>query len=471
MTQPTHSEPSAPPRGPVSPPGRPPRGPARTFTVLGLVVGGIGLVLGLACLAAGVGDGDGSRLLAGAGFILGGAAAGAALLAAGWLAGQMERVSMELRVIARRVDARVPAPSAPSGPETAPAQPEPPGGHEAVIEAIEQLRAEILLPDEQRRERAARAAAARIGEMAALAGEELADGRLDAAEARLAELGVAGAGEEQLSPLRAQLAAAAVKQAEESIVSGQLEQARRCMDQIARLAPDHAQLGTLRERVLTFFAERADRAVLAGDFRRAEDWIDELAQARPDDPRIVELRSRMQRAQAGAVAMEFTKQKKYVEDMLAVAEYDRAEAAVDSMVERLGLTEEIQAFAALVKGEAAAFREEQRRRMLAEVRQYAEGRQWRKALDAARELSAEHPQSHQAEEVRGMLLLLEENARIEEVRQLRDRIADLIERKRFAEAVEVAEDVIHRFPDTQAAGQLAREIDKLRKRAGMNDLL
>ncbi|MCY2924132.1 MAG: hypothetical protein NT031_01610, partial [Planctomycetota bacterium] len=67
--------------------------------------------------------------------------------------------------------------------------------------------------------------------------------------------------------------------------------------------------------------------------------------------------------------------------------------------------------------------------------------------------------------------VIEENARIEEVRQLRDRIADLIERKRFAEAVEAAEDVIHRFPDTQVAGQLTREIDKLRRRAGMDDLL
>ncbi|MCY2925987.1 MAG: hypothetical protein NT031_11215, partial [Planctomycetota bacterium] len=82
-----------------------------------------------------------------------------------------------------------------------------------------------------------------------------------------------------------------------------------------------------------------------------------------------------------------------------------------------------------------------------------------------------HPRSHQAEEIQPTMLRREENARIEEVRELRDRVADLIERKRFGEAVEVAEDLIHRFPDTQVAGQLTREIDKLRKRAGMNDLL
>ncbi|MCY2929355.1 MAG: tetratricopeptide repeat protein [Planctomycetota bacterium] len=176
-------------------------------------------------------------------------------------------------------------------------------------------------------------------------------------------------------------------------------------------------------------------------------------------------------AQAGLAAVEFAKLQKTVEDMMAVADYDRAEAAVESMIERLGVTEETKAFADSVRSEASAFREEQRGRMLAEVRQYAESRQWRRALDAARELVSEHPRSRQAEEVRPTILLLEENARIEEVRELRDRVADLIERKRFAEAVEVAEDLIHRFPDTQVAGQLTREIDKLRKRAGMNDLL
>ena len=60
---------------------------------------------------------------------------------------------------------------------------------------------------------------------------------------------------------------------------------------------------------------------------------------------------------------------------------------------------------------------------------------------------------------------LKDNARIEEVRQLRDQIRDLIGRRRFAEAVRVSEELIRRFPDTQAANELRSQIDRLRARA------
>ncbi|MEI7834783.1 MAG: hypothetical protein WCK05_00055 [Planctomycetota bacterium] len=467
MTQATQSDPHRPAQGQAPSDARAVQGLARTLAVLGAVVGGMGVALAFVCLATGLPDLNAAWLAAGAGFLLVGMASGVTLWVVGRLAGTMAWLSLEIGERTRRVEVHSPAPPDPATPPQAHRTED----HQSVLEAIEQLRADVLLTDEQRRARAARTAAARVVEGAARFREELADGRLEAAEEKFAELAAIGASEEQIAPLQSELVAALVRQAEESIMGGQLEQARRCMEQIARLTPGHEQLSSLRDRLLTFFAERADRAILGGDFRRGQDWIDEFAQAGPDDLRIVELRSRLRQARAGVMAGEFARQKKCVEDMLAVADYDHAEIAAEDMIDRMGANDEVKAFVAQVKGEATAFREEQRRRMLAEMRQYAESRQWRKALDAARELAAEHPQSRQAEEVRGMLQRIEENARIEEVRQLRDRIADLIERKRFAEAVEVAEDVIDRFPDTQAAGQLAREIDKLRKRAGTNDLL
>lgn len=392
---------------------------ARGLVLLGALVGGLGLAAGLACVTEGLGELSAAWLAAGAGFVLLGLAGGTSLWAAGRLAGRLASLSLEVGELARRIETH--APVAPTWPAPAPA------GNQAILDAIEKLRGEVLLTDEQRRERSAQTAAMRTAHLVARFGEELADGRLEAAAESLGELSALGAPAEQISDLKG--------------------------------------------RILTFFAERADRAILAGDFRRGQDWIAELVSARGDDPRIGELRSRLQRGQAALAAGEFACQKKTVEDMLALADYERAERAVEAMVDALGETDEIRAFVVQVKGEAAAFREEQLKRMLAEVRQYAEARQWRKALEAAREVIREHARTRQAEEVRGMMPLIEENARIEEVRQLRDRIADLIERKRFGEAVETAQDVIRRFPDTQAAAQLTREIDKLRKRAGMDDLL
>ncbi|MCY2924131.1 MAG: hypothetical protein NT031_01605, partial [Planctomycetota bacterium] len=323
-------------------------GLAKALAGMGALVGVLALAVAVGCMALWLSESNLVWLVVGAGFLLLGLAGGVGLWAAGRMAAQMARVSLEMGQIARRVEAHTPAAPAPIVTEYAPA-PAMHGteDHQAILDAIEQLRGEVLLTDEQRRDRSTRLAAARVAEAAARFDEDLADGRLEAAQERVSELAALGASPEQVS--------------------------------------------ILRDRVLTFFAERADRAILAGDFRRGQDWIDELAQARPDDRRVVELGTRLREAQASLSAVEFAKQKKYVEDMLAVADYDRAENAVEALVDRLGETEEIKAFAEMVKGEAAAFREEQRRRMLAEVRQFAEARQWRKALGAARDLASEHP--------------------------------------------------------------------------------
>ncbi len=56
------------------------------------------------------------------------------------------------------------------------------------------------------------------------------------------------------------------------------------------------------------------------------------------------------------------------------------------------------------------------------------------------------------------------NAHFEEARTLRDRIGDLIKRKRYSEAVEIAEDLIRRFPNTRVAKQLRALLPDLKRR-------
>ena len=64
-----------------------------------------------------------------------------------------------------------------------------------------------------------------------------------------------------------------------------------------------------------------------------------------------------------------------------------------------------------------------------------------------------------------MLPTIQDNARIEEVREIRDQIRDLINRRRYGEAVEAAEAVVRRFPDTRAAIELGRQLNRLRELA------
>ena len=99
------------------------------------------------------------------------------------------------------------------------------------------------------------------------------------------------------------------------------------------------------------------------------------------------------------------------------------------------------------------------------MQRHAEARRWRAALGAAERFIEAFPGSADAEAVRAMLSTIQDNARLEEVREIRDHIRDLIERRRYAEAVQAAEDVIRRFPDTRAAGELGRQLGRLRELA------
>ena len=93
------------------------------------------------------------------------------------------------------------------------------------------------------------------------------------------------------------------------------------------------------------------------------------------------------------------------------------------------------------------FHGERRERMYREIERNAEARHWRAALEAARNFIQAFPKCVDADAIRAMIPTMEDNARIEEVRELRDLIRDLIQRPRYAEAVTHAEDILRRFPD------------------------
>ena len=91
----------------------------------------------------------------------------------------------------------------------------------------------------------------------------------------------------------------------------------------------------------------------------------------------------------------------------------------------------------------------------------AEARQWKSALASAQRLLSEYPDSSEADKITAKLPNIRDNSRLEEARQLRDDIRELIERRRYAEAVRIAHDILARFPDTQAAAELRPQVDRL----------
>ncbi|MDP6636156.1 MAG: hypothetical protein QGG42_14750 [Phycisphaerae bacterium] len=160
----------------------------------------------------------------------------------------------------------------------------------------------------------------------------------------------------------------------------------------------------------------------------------------------------------------FATQKKRIENMMSVAQFTRAEQLAQALLATIPDSNDAEALLETVRRESAAFRTEQQARLFAEFQKWTESRQWTKAQTVGEQLIGKYPASEEGQTVAASMATVRKNAHYEEARKLRDRIRDLIKRKRYSEAVQIAEDLIRRFPKTQVAKQLTSLLPDLRRR-------
>jgi len=160
----------------------------------------------------------------------------------------------------------------------------------------------------------------------------------------------------------------------------------------------------------------------------------------------------------------FSAQKQRVENMMAVAQFARAEKLAQALLAVMPDSGDAEAMLETVRRESTAFRSEQQTRLFAEFQRWTESRQWIKARTIGEQLIAKYPASEEGQTVAASMGTVRSNAHFEEARTLRDRIGDLIKRKRYSEAIDIAEDLMRRFPTTQVAKQLKSLLPDLKRR-------
>ena len=161
----------------------------------------------------------------------------------------------------------------------------------------------------------------------------------------------------------------------------------------------------------------------------------------------------------------FAAQKQRIENMMSVAQFARAEKLAQALLAAVPNSSEAEALLDTVRRESCAFRTEQQSRLFGEFQRWTESRQWIKAMAVGEQLLEKYAASGQAKKVAASMPTVRKNAQFEEARTLRDRIRDLIKRKRYSEAVDVADDLIRRFPNTQVAKQLQSLLPDLKRRS------
>jgi outer membrane protein assembly factor BamD (BamD/ComL family) len=200
-------------------------------------------------------------------------------------------------------------------------------------------------------------------------------------------------------------------------------------------------------------------------FDEAEEVLERLAKEVPDDPHVAELRDRIDAGRREEVRRLVQNQVRRASDLMAVARFDEAVEVAREIEEKHGEQPEVEGLLERVQREAEAYEVEQRTRLFSLITDHGESRQWKLALETAHRLLEKFPASDEAEQVRAMMHTLVDNARIEEVRGLRDRILDLMERRRYEEAVSLAKHVVNNYPETAAAEELRAKMARLEELA------
>jgi TolA-binding protein len=221
----------------------------------------------------------------------------------------------------------------------------------------------------------------------------------------------------------------------------------------------------IQQQLADDLAGRADQAIADDDFEQARALLAELQDRVPDEPRAGQLRERLNQAADQVRQRELAEVRTHVGDQMAVGDFEAAIGEARRLLARFPDEPEAADLLEHVQRERDTFVTEQRKRLYREVQRLAQQRRWDDALTQGRRLIELHPATTEAQAVAAQLATIEENSRIAQARELRNQMLDLLDRNRLAEAVSVGEEIIEKYPDTQAAADLRGQIDRLRQRA------
>lgn len=205
--------------------------------------------------------------------------------------------------------------------------------------------------------------------------------------------------------------------------------------------------------------------VAAHEWPRAERMLITLETEYPNDDEVAKGRSYLDHSRRLFADDAIQKATAQIEELMASAAWDRALEQAQLLVQGFPDNGDAHALLTRVQRERDTYRETTCQRMFEEIRHDIDRRIWRRALMHAERLLEQFPQHRLAEGIRAQLATLQENAEIQERQEMEVRIQELIRDGRFDEAIELAEDVLRRFPLSSQAEALDKLLPRIRELA------
>lgn len=153
------------------------------------------------------------------------------------------------------------------------------------------------------------------------------------------------------------------------------------------------------------------------------------------------------------------------EELMSVSAWDRAIAAAGELLAKHPDSTAAKSLLSRVERERKVAAEQQRAELYVQIQRCTSRRQWSEALKAAGRLIDTFPNSIEAEAVKAQMDTLAENAEIQHRQKIELTIKDMVKRQRFAEAIELAEEIIRDYPQSPQAAALRDQLPRLKERA------
>ncbi len=156
-----------------------------------------------------------------------------------------------------------------------------------------------------------------------------------------------------------------------------------------------------------------------------------------------------------------------VNDLIALGAWDRAAMVAQEALHRHPRSEAAAELARKLAQHREKATSDERARVMARAQDATDRHDWIEALRHVNEILERFPKSIEARDLRQQLPTLQANAEIQTRQRMEAEIRELIQQRRYTDALRKARTLIGRYPDSPQAAALRETLPKLESRAGL----
>lgn len=205
--------------------------------------------------------------------------------------------------------------------------------------------------------------------------------------------------------------------------------------------------------------------VSSAEWAKAERLLISLQTDFPNDDDVAKGRSYLEHSRNLVEAHTIRDTTREIEELMASSSWDRAWERVRALVEGFPASSDARALHNRIQREHDAYCDTSAQRIFEGIRHDIDQRNWRQAVSRSEQLFAQFPTHRVTESLRPRLKTLRENAEIQERQELEVRIQELMHDSQFDQAIELAEDLIRRYPLSPQADSLETLLPRIRELA------